>query len=212
MGRATSSGTRWGDDGALVAEFGLVLPFLALIVLGIFEFGMGWRESANLASALRGTARQVTNLGDARSADYFALQSYQATMAQARRVETNRVVIYLATGSSGQPSDGSCLTTAPPVTGTAGYGVTNHCNIYTRAQITNLGASYLTNFGTTDTSCALTAWDRFWCPLNRNADQGDPPDWVGVYANVTYDSYTGLIPNTITITDRVVMRNEPRVG
>jgi len=204
--------TRWGDEGALVAEFALVLPFLALIVLGIFEFGMSWRESANLAGALRGTARQITNLGDVRSADYFGLQSYQAAMAQARNVQTNRVVVYRATGPDGAPAAASCLTTAPPLTGTAGYGSTGNCNIYTRAQIANLGASYLTNFGTTDTACAATAWDRFWCPVSRNADQGDPPDWVGVYANVTYDSYTGLIPNTITITDRVVMRNEPRVG
>ncbi len=65
-----------------------------------------------------------------------------------------------------------------------------------------------------DTNCSNAAWDRWWCPANdRNADQGDAGglDYLGVYTNITYTSYTRLLPSTITMTDRAVMRLEPKV-
>lgn len=194
-----------GDRGAVIAEAALFGPFLVLLALGIFEFGMGWRESMNLGAALRGSARQATNLGDARSADYYALQSFFTTMTKAKGVTINRLVVYRATGANGQPVNPNCLTIVP--TG-PGQGISGACNIYTASQINNLPANYLTNFGP-DGSCATNAWDVRWCPVNRNADQGDPPDYVGVYASITYKSYTKLLPTTITMTDRAVMRIEP---
>jgi len=197
-----------GEAGSLVAELALVLPFLVLLVLGIFEFGMAWRESLNLASAVRSGARQVTNAGDTRPADYLALQGFQSTMARARNVSVDRVSIYKAVNADGDPSNPSCLTIVPTGSGT---GVSGACNIYSWSQINGLGANYLTHFGPNDTSCT-GAWDSSWCPINRNADQGDPPDYVGFYARVTYTSYTNLLPSSITVTDRGVMRIEPKVS
>jgi hypothetical protein len=204
---APPAGRGTGESGALVAEFALVLPLLVALVLGIFEFGMAWRESLNLASAVRSGARQVTNAGDVRPADYLALQGFQSTMERARNVEVGRVSIYRTTSADGAPTNATCLTTVPPVGGT---GVNGACNIYSRPQLESLGASYLTNFGPAN-ACGGSAWDRYWCPLNRNADQGDPPDYVGFFARVTYTSYTGLLPTTITLSDRAVMRIEPKV-
>jgi Flp pilus assembly protein TadG len=198
-----------GDSGSLVAEFALALPILIFGLLAIFEFGMGFRERINISAAVRSAARQDSNLGDTRPADYEALVGFQAVMSRAKHITINRVVIYKATGTNGEPSDPNCLTNAAVATGT---GINTHCNIYSDNQIQSLGANYLTNFGSNDTSCAATAWDRFWCPVTmRNADQGDPPDYLGVYVNLSYASYTRLIPTTITMTDRAVMRIEPKV-
>ena len=34
---------------------------------------------------------------------------------------------------------------------------------------------------------------------------------MGYYANATYSAYTGLLPKTITLTDRFVTRIDPKV-
>ncbi len=196
-----------GEEGAVLVEFALVAPLLVLLTLGVLDFGMAWRENNNLGAAVRAANRMAASLGDSRSTDYNSLQAYRSVMSRATGVTVDRVVVYKATGSDGSPSSGSCLTTAATATGT---GVNGACNIYSATQLSNLGATYLTNFGTTDTACAGTAWDRYWCPVTRNADQGDPPDYVGVYAVVTYKSWTKLLPTTVTLTDRSVMRIEPK--
>lgn len=206
------------DRGSLIPEFALCAPILIFGLLAIFEFGMGYREKINLAGAVRSAARQDSNLGDARPADYEAMVGFQSVMTRAKHMQINRVVVYKATGSDGTPSDASCLTTLAVATGT---GVNDLCNIYSNTQIQNLGADYTVNFWGTgatpaikDTNCSGSAWDRWWCPANdRNADQGDSGglDYLGVYTNITYTSYTKLLPSTITMTDRAVMRLEPKV-
>jgi hypothetical protein len=129
-------------------------------------------------------------------------------MARSKHITINRVVVYKAT-STGAPTNANCLTMIPPAGGT---GVTGACNIYSATQLNNLDTNYLTHFGTTDTACSSGAWDKYWCPLDRKSNQGDPPDYVGVYANFTYESWTGIVPSTITMTERLVMRIEPKVS
>ena len=204
------------DRGSMIPEFALAAPLLVIMVLGIFEFGMGYRERINITSAVRSAARQATNLGEARQADYEALQGYRSTMARAKNVTIDKVVIYQAT-SGGAPTNATCLTLAPLTTG---RGVDDHCNIYSSFQIENLGATYATHFGGTgtniDNDCAATSWDHWWCPAvdpggERVSEQGGPPDYLGVFVEVTYESYTGLLPSSVTMTDRAVMRIEPKL-
>lgn len=197
------------DRGSLLPEFALSAPLLIFMLLAIFEFGMGYRERINLTSAVRSAARQATNLGITRPADYEALQGYRSTMARAKHITINKVVIYKAT-SDGAPTNATCFTLSPLA---AGRGVDDHCNIYGPTQLDSLGAVYTDHFGGTATSCAATAWDRFWCPSDgeRKSAQGDPPDYLGVYTHLTYESYTGMLPTTITMTDRAVMRIEPKL-
>jgi hypothetical protein len=200
------------DRGSLIPEFALAAPLLIFGLLAIFEFGMGYRERINMSSAVRSTARQATNLGEARQADYEALKGYVSVMARAKNIQTNRVVIYRA-AAGGAPFVASCLTTVPAET--TGAGTDDECNIYSATQLSTLGASYTTHFGGVapdlDDECSPTAWDRRWCPVERKSDQGDPPDYLGVYMNVSYESYTRLLPSTVTMTDRAVMRIEPKL-
>ncbi len=51
------------EDGAAAVEFALVLPVLVLLVFGIMEFGMTFRDTLTIASATRTGARTASALG-----------------------------------------------------------------------------------------------------------------------------------------------------
>lgn len=197
-----------GDRGAVIPEFALIAPVLIALMLGIFEFGYAYRQTIGLEAAVRASLRQAANLGDQRSADYFALQSFWASMAKTKNLTANRIVIYRTTDLAGNPTNSSCLTTNP--TG-SGQGFSGHCNIYGLPQLQTMTASNFDNL--TGSSCTGTAWDRFWCPTSRNADQGDPPDYLGVYVRVNYAPVTKLYwSSAVAFDDRAVMRIEPKVS
>jgi len=191
------------DRGAVLVELALVTPLLFTLLIGIFEFGQAWRERAALHSGVRSAMRIVTNSGADRQADKFALQSFIAIMSQSKALTIQKVVIYKASNADGSPLDSSCLTSNTP---SAAYS----CNVYTSTQLNNplLGFNFT---GTTDCSPASTAWDYLWCPLSRISTQGDEPDYVGVYVVASYKSSTGLLPSTVTFTDRAVARIDPKV-
>jgi hypothetical protein len=198
-----------GDEGSVFAEFALVSPLLILLLLGIVEYGMAWREKANISSALRAAGRvgsSSTDINGNRSADLFAVQAFGTMMVKAKRITVNRFVIFKP-DSTGAPTDASCLTTVPSGTGT---GVDGACNIFSWAQVQAPG----NNFTAPCNGSSGAAWDRFWCPTDRKINQdapGGPPDYVGYYANTTYKAYTGLLPYTITLTDKFITRIDPKV-
>lgn len=188
-----------------MVELALVAPLFTLLLLGIMEYGTAYRESLNLSGAVRSAGRQVTSAGAVRNADYLGIEGFVATMGQAKNVTIEKIVIYEAVDADGAPRDPSCFTSANP---SASY----HCNVYTGAQVASIGADSLTHFGPNDTSCGATAWDADWCPLTRKDRQGDPPDKVGIYAEVRYTSVTSLLPVIEKLKDRTVMQIEPRVS
>jgi Flp pilus assembly protein TadG len=199
-----------GDQGTVLVELAFIAPFLVLLALGILEFGTAFREKSNLSAALQSSARIEAGTGAGRLADYYALQSFYALTRQSSNVTVNKVVIYRTTAAGGAPLDPTCFTLA---TGSSAF----NCSVYTWTQITQIGQDpaggpiSTTDFGTSGSTCAATAWDVNWCPLNRKVDQADPPDYVGVYVNATYKSQTGLLPTTVTMTDRAIYRIDPKV-
>jgi hypothetical protein len=199
-----------GDEGSVIVELALVSPFLILLVLGVLEFGTVFRQKSNLSGALQSAARIEAATGQGRGADYFALQTFYAQMNQADQITVNKVVIYRTTDPAGAPLSPTCFTNP------AGSAA-NNCSVYTWAQVTAAGTDasgtvLATNFGTAGGTCAGTAWDVNWCPIGRNVEQADPPDYLGIYANVTYKSLTGLLPTTVTMTDQAVYRLDPKVS
>jgi Flp pilus assembly protein TadG len=188
----------------VLVEFALAAPILVLLMLGVLEYGNAWRESLNLASAVRSAVRQDSNTGQGRSADYLALQSFNAVMANSKGTTIQKIVVFRTTSANGGPLDPTCFTVASPA-------ASANCSVYTGAQLASLGSTYLTHFGPTDSSCT-GAWDANWCPLVRKDLQSDPPDYVGVWVKATYRPVSGLLPTTTTLTDQAVMRIEPRVS
>ena len=193
------------DSGATLVEFALVAPFLVILVLGTIEFGLAWRARLDVESAVSLGVRQNANLGNARASDYESLQSLVGTIDNPNLTIT-KVVIYKATGVEGEPSNPSCLTANPSSTG-AGRG--GACNVYGPDQLADLGATYSVHFGNATTCTSGSAWDRWWCPVSRKADQGDPPDYLGISIEAELDATTNLFGDSFTITERGVMRLEP---
>ena len=195
---------RLDDSGAALVELAFVAPFLVLLILGILEFGLAFRARLDVETAVSLAARQASNLGDARVADYEALQSLVGRLDDPN-LEITKVVIYEASPSDGSPSNPGCLNDVPAPTGT---GVANRCNVYGPDQLADIGATSSDHFPGT-TSCTSRSWDRWWCPTARNADQGDPPDYLGVYIEAELDATTVVFGDSFTIEERGVMRLEP---
>ena len=189
-----------GDRGAVVTEFALLAPLLALIVAGVLEFGLAWRDSMTVSNALRSGARVGSNAGREREADYTILKSVQAAMEEVPTARIERIIVYKAT-TSNSSVPASCLSI------TTSGGVNGTCNVYVASDLSRP----LSDFDGTD-SCTASAPDRYWCPSNRQNQQALGADYLGVWMQVRYDYVTGLFPGDgLTIRDRAIMRLEPRI-
>lgn len=188
-----------GDErGAVLIELAMIVPLLILIVLGMLEMGLAWRDSVNVTHASRQGARVASNLGDDPQADLQALLNVMTVMeADANRVEY--VVIYDASGVGTVPV--ACHSGSQP-------GVCNH---YSAAQLANLTTNPPTNtnlFQCNPTPTTPTAIVR-WCPASRSTDFTSP-DHVGVYLKVDRPWATNIFPGDgTTLSGYTVMQLEP---
>jgi Flp pilus assembly protein TadG len=190
-----------GDRGAAVVEFALMAPVFALLVAGVLEFGLAFRDSMTVSNALRAGARVGSNAGRERAADYTILKAVEAAMAEVPSSRILRVIVYKAsTSNSAVPA--SCLA----VSGSG--GVAGSCNVYQASDL----ARPASDFTAACTGNTGSSPDRYWCPTGRQAQQALGADYLGVYMEVRYTYVTKIFPGSgITIRDRAVMRLEPRL-
>ncbi len=66
------------ERGASAVEFAIVLPVLILLIFGIIEFGLYFRESLTIASAAASAARTGATMGTREEADNAILQALEA--------------------------------------------------------------------------------------------------------------------------------------
>ena len=194
-----------GDDGAVIVEFALVLPFLVLLLFGVVDYGLAWRNDSILTSALRSGVRAGSQAQNASTADLLALQAFTGVIGQGKRLTIQKVVIYKVTAANTTGAvPPECLTAGALTAG--GYTSSSvFCNVYSPSKLTgaNLVAA---NFGGT-----TGKYDTFYPPTTRsNSLAGTGPDGFGMYAAVTYTSLTKIIPGTtMTLTDSSTGRLEP---
>lgn len=191
------------DAGSVLVEAAIVFPLLAVLISGLMEFGVAWRNRNIIESSLRNAVRVEAQLGKDKDADKRALISMWSGMSKYKNSSINKVVVYRSTAANGlAPTNCTGATTND----TSGNGVVGLCNVYSENQVKNAG---LTSTGFQG-SCSA-GWDRFWCPANRKNLLTDPPDYVGIWVSVKYTTLTKLFPatNNLTITDWVVARIEP---
>ncbi|MEQ8842503.1 MAG: pilus assembly protein [Acidimicrobiales bacterium] len=197
-----------GERGVAMVEMAIVAPLLALILGGIVEYGMLWRDDLTASASTRAAARVASNLGDDHLADYEALLALDAGMSGLNNLNIEGVLIYEASAADGEPHS-SCFDAAGDPIPRPG-----RCNYYSAAQLDAISGisckpSACAEFPD-DATCA-SGWATNFCPQSRSNSQGAGTTVVGVWIRIQRDFITGLIPGDgVTITDRTVMRVEPR--
>lgn len=186
------------DRGIALVEFALVLPFLSLMILGIFEYGNLWRQSGSIERAVQQGARTVTSQADARFADYEALRSIDTITRGLPGITVERVIIYRADAADGAvPS--ACL----------GGSQAGLCNTYTGSQVQLTSPSGFPATGTVNPTCAAGSLDIGWCPTTRPREDNNMIS-IGVHLTVSYEPVTNLISGPgMTIERQAVYQIEP---
>lgn len=185
-----------GERGAVLAEFSIVAPLLILMVFMGLELGLLLRDEMTVSAAARAGARAGSSAQTTRLADYDVLQAVATALGPVDPADVESIVVFEPDVNGNVPP--GCLTAS--VRGT--------CNRYTGADLARPVAHFR---GTT--SCTRASPDRAWCPPRRNRDQASPagPDWLGVYVRIRHDSTIPGFLDSSVITDKTVMRLEPRL-
>jgi hypothetical protein len=189
-----------GDGGAVFVEFALILPFIALFLMGMFEFGNGFRQKTQLEATVASAARVNVQIGSGRFADFETLRAVSSGLSGLPAGSLQRVVVWKATDDANGPK---CTT---------GPSVANVCNVYTAAQVADASGAGFPGGSSTSPTCPSSSWDAAWCPLNRS-DTERAQDYVGVYVEVQYRSLTRVVSlDNVRLTSWAVYRIEPPLG
>lgn len=188
-----------GDRGAALVEAAIITPVFALLIFGILEFGLTFRDYLTVSNVSRDSARGASAFGDGLYADYNVIQIAKQSSKGFRPNEIQRLIIFDAGSVSGSIRD-----PAHPAHGclTSSIGISGVCNVYDSADL----QLAKTNFGCQSTQDL----DRFWCPTTREVRASGPPDYIGVYVRARHDFVTGLFGPGMDLTDEIVMRIEPQ--
>jgi Flp pilus assembly protein TadG len=187
-----------GDRGAALVEAAFITPVFALLLFGILEFGLTFRDYLTVANTSRDSARAASAYGDATYADYNIIQVAKQSSKGFRPNEIRKLIVFDAGAVNGSIHNTShpahaCLTAAT--------GISGVCNIYSSADLYRPKSDF---------GCGAAEPDRFWCPTTREVRASGPPDYVGVYIQARHDFITGLFGPGMNLTDEIVMRIEPQ--
>lgn len=201
---------RRDESGVALIEFALIFPILVMIVLGVAEYGLAWRDSSTVATAARAGTRTGASLAFNGQVDYSILTSVDAALADVGPARIERIVVYKASSADGRVP-AACTTTAAD-------GINGTCNVYRAGDLSRPSSQFTsatTPAGTPCNDSAVNAKrDRWWCPTSRKSpSMVGGPDFVGVWVAVRYDAITNIIPNgSVTLKDEAVMRIEPQIS
>jgi Flp pilus assembly protein TadG len=171
---------RRDQRGAVLVEAAFVFPILVLLVFGVIEYGMTFKDSLTLSSSTRAGVRTASSLArvDTYGADTVAAVS--VAMEAISNDAPQTLVIFKAVNGKPMGTVDSCTS----------------CLRYTWNQSTSAWGA------PTGTWSALTH--------NACVGSNGPPDEVGVYIKARHTFLTGLFGDGITLTDTTIMRFEPR--
>ena len=101
MGNYFSRRMQERDRGAAMVEFALLLPLFIVMVIGMLEFGLLFKDSLTANSASREAARIIAAAGDNANADTWGISAAFDTM-QAAAVELDSITV---TNQAGEGTD-----------------------------------------------------------------------------------------------------------
>ncbi|MGZ4760001.1 MAG: TadE/TadG family type IV pilus assembly protein [Acidimicrobiales bacterium] len=182
-----------GDDGSIIAESALLVPFFVLLLFGMLEFGGAFRDYLTLSNAASTGARQAGIQGNAASADWNIILAVKDAANAMPLSQITRIAIFkAATPTAGLPAN--CDTG-----GVAG------CNSYDAATV----ASVKTTATMPASWANCTGPDSYYCPTGRSVSASNP-DYLGVWVQIVHPWITGLFGKSITMTQTSIIRLEPQ--
>jgi hypothetical protein len=125
-------------------------------------------------------------------ADYLVISTVKQRMPAVATGNIKRIVVFKATGPSStiDSVNSTCRTVS----------VANVCNSYGPTDFSR---------PSTDFTGVSPAPDQYWPPANRKDTLAGPPDYVGVWVQISHKAVTGFINLGNNYDDDVVMRIEP---
>ena len=189
-----------------------------MLLFGILEYGLLFRDNLTTNNASQEGARAASVGGRALEADFLTLETIEHGIAAMGLGNLNYVVVF----NANDPSN--------PISPGVGYelpdghlchtqSVKDVCNRYVPAHF-DLGLVDTSDNPTDSFRCVGTGTgytgtpdadnvDGWWCPGSRRAGLAEDSDLVGVYVNTTHDYLTGFFGDSQTLDATTVIRVEP---
>jgi hypothetical protein len=224
-----------GDRGAVLVEAAIVLPVLFMLVFGVLEIGSVLKSYSGGANAVRAGGRMASVAGNKLDADKMILERMAHEATGISKGEIEYVVIWHASSTSETPPS-ACRPAVQGSPNTTSVGVSDGgndaigaCNIYHRpadpggafdmasGRATNPPAFYFGCPGGNVTGKVDCNWPgknrkttitpRGVTPPSGSTGQ---PDYVGVYIRMEHGYVTGVLGDSVTITDSSINLLEPQ--
>jgi len=203
------------DRGVALIETLLVAPVFFLLVLGIFEYGLAYRDVLTTADAVGTSARAGAVIGPrpapaGLNGDYVIIKTLREGLGSMPLEWVQRIVVFRA----GPPSAGS-PTSQVPAACKAGTSVPGVCNVYdplvafgVASVAADPEAARFFTCGQPQSTGVSCAWD----PYDRNnGPTVNDIDYLGVWVRIQRPYISGLFGDTFTIEEARIMRLEPGV-
>lgn len=183
-----------GDSGVALLEAALLTPVFMVLVIGMLEYGLVYRDYLSLNSATSSGARSLAIFGNDSMADYNLLQALKKDLSAIPESSITKIAVFKADSGTDTTTWASCK---------YGSSITNRCNVYIPADWNRNKTLY---FGCTPPG----AIDKYWCPTSRKTAVADPPDYGGVYIRVVHPYISKLFGSSVTMESFVITRLEPQ--
>jgi hypothetical protein len=190
-------------------EAAIVTPVFFLLIFGILEFGLLFRDSLTTDNATHQGARSASVGGSRPDTDYLILRSVEHGMQAMDLQQLDYVVVFKADG----PDDG---VPTPCLTASRIYDPLNPgapaCNRYTAADFFKELDDPVSGNDTGNFRCGSAAVDRYWCPADRVTSLAAGTDYVGIHIQTRHDFITGLFGDGMDLAETAIIRLEPDVN
>jgi Flp pilus assembly protein TadG len=169
------------EGGAALVEAAIILPVVLLIVFGIIEWGLAFKDALTVSSATRAGVRTASAMPRQSNMAAQTKAAVEKAVAALPNGSIQQMWIYKADPSTGYPDGGSSFS-----------GCTT-CFVYS---------------WDTATQKFVSAGSQTWNYASQSACSG-AVDSVGIYLKVNHALITGFFGNNVVLKDHTVMNLEP---
>jgi hypothetical protein len=203
-----------GDRGAALAETAITFPVFFLLIVGIFEFGLVYRDNHTVGNAV-GDAVRIGGVqgpdfrvvaGAEVTADYSIVATVRSATASIPPSWIDRIVVFKATSPAQDP--GPAIDQVPDSCKvSAGSSTANECNVYPGTEsLYNVQIGNIDYFNCAEGGTRACGWD----PLGRDDGPAlDEIDYLGVYVKLNREMLTGVFGDDFQIEQAAIIRLEP---